>query len=67
MGSRMNVILVKAVVALVPTSVLLAWSIAVFSRSRTLGSWLQLCGAISLVVVVLTHFGEGLHMLDFMD
>jgi len=47
----MNVTLLKALVMLVPGAILLAGSIALFLRQRTLYSLLQLLGAGSLVVV----------------
>jgi hypothetical protein len=62
----MNITLVKAVVASIPVSILLAWSAAVFSKSRTLGSTVQLFGALCLCVVVLTHLLEALHLFPFM-
>jgi hypothetical protein len=47
----MNVTLLKALVVLVPRAILLAGSIALFLRQRTIYSLLQLLGAGSLVVV----------------
>ncbi|HYM74880.1 MAG TPA: hypothetical protein VE377_02790 [Candidatus Dormibacteraeota bacterium] len=62
----MNVTLLKALVVLVPGAMLLAGSIALFRRQRTVYSWLQLLGAGSLVVVVLTHVFEALHAFPWM-
>jgi hypothetical protein len=54
----MNITLVKALLAIVPTSVLSFASGIRFGKERTLGSFLQLLGAACLVIVVLTHFCE---------
>jgi len=62
----MNVTLVKALVALVPVSMLVVWSSVMVARRRTLFSLLQLVGAGCLVVVVLTHVCEALHLLPWM-
>jgi hypothetical protein len=62
----MNVTLVRALVALVPTCLLLAGSVVVCLRGRTVWSLLQLLGAGCLVVVVLTHVCEALHLFPWM-
>jgi hypothetical protein len=62
----MNATLFKALIALLPTSMLLAGSLVVFLRGKTLWSFLQLLGAGCLVVVVLTHICEALHLLPWM-
>src|SRR5712691_2471937 len=62
----MNATLVKALVALVPVSVLVAWSGVTFARRKTLFSCLQFVGAGCLVVVALTHVCEALHLLLWM-
>jgi succinate dehydrogenase/fumarate reductase cytochrome b subunit len=62
----MNTTLMRAVVALLPTSVLLAWSFALFRRARTVGSSLQLLGAGCLVMVALTHVCEALRLFPWM-
>jgi len=64
----MNVTLVKALVALVPASMLFSGSIALFFREWewTLCSFLQLVGAGCLVVVVLTHISEALQLFPWM-
>ena len=62
----MNATLSKALVALVPAGILLVGSVLLFLRERTLGSLLQLIGAGCLVVVVLTHISEALHLLPWM-
>jgi hypothetical protein len=56
----MSVGLLKAVVALLPVSVLLAGSAVLFLRGKTLSSFLQLFGALCLTAAVLTHVCEAL-------
>jgi len=62
----MNATLLKALVALVPAGILFIGSVFLFLRERTLGSFLQMLGAGCLVVVVLTHVCEALHLLPWM-
>lgn len=62
----MNATLIKALVVLVPGLVLLIRSIAVFRRDQTNYPLLQVLGAGSLVVVVLTHIFEALHAFPSM-
>jgi hypothetical protein len=62
----MNVTLLKALVALVPACMLFSGSIVLFFRGKTACSFLQLLGAGCLVVVVLTHISEALHLLPWM-
>ena len=56
----------KALVALVPACMLLSGSAVLFFRGRTLWSLLQLLGAACLVVVVLAHLSEALHLFPWM-
>jgi len=63
----MNVTLLKALVALVPACMLLCGSALWFRRAKTVGSLLQLVGAGCLVLVVLTHVFEGLHLMAWMN
>lgn len=56
----------KALIALVPASMLLSGSAVLFFREKTVYSFLQLLGAASLVVVVLTHVFEALHLFPWM-
>src|SRR5438309_1373316 len=63
----MNPTLLKAFVAVLPTTGLLAWSVIVFARGRTVPTLLQLLGAGCLVVVVLTHVAEALHLFPAMQ
>ncbi len=58
--------LTRAVLALVPITALLAVAIAMFARRRHASSFLLLLGAGFLVVVVLTHVCEALHLLSWM-
>ena len=63
----MNVTLLKTLVALVPAFVLFSGSIVLFSRQKTVSSFLQLLGAGCLVMVVLTHVSEALRLFHWMD
>jgi hypothetical protein len=63
-SSQMNGTLIKALVLLVPGTMLLARSIVLFRRERTLYPLLELVGAASIVVVVLTHVLEALGALS---
>ena len=63
----MSLTLLKALVALVPASMLLFGSLVLFFRRKTVSSSLQLLGAGCLVVVVLTHICEALHLFASMD
>ncbi len=62
----MNVTLLKALLALVPAGMLLSGSAVLFFRERTVWSFLQALGAGCLVVVVLTHVSEALHLFPWM-
>ena len=62
----MNATLLKALVALAPACMLFLGSVLLFSKLKTFGSFLQLLGAGSLVMVVLTHVFEALHLLSWM-
>src|SRR5438477_7762669 len=62
----MNATLPKGLLALVPTSMLLAGSIVLFRSRRTVGSFLQLLGAGCLIVVAPTHVFEALHLFLWM-
>ena len=62
----MNVTLLKALVALVPTCILFSGSVVLIFERKTVFSFLQLLGAGCLVVVVLTHVSEALHLFPWM-
>ncbi len=62
----MDVILLKGLIALVPTCLLLCGSAVLFFRRKAVCSFLQLFGASSLVVVVLTHLFEALNLFPWM-
>jgi hypothetical protein len=57
----------KALIALVPASMLFCGSVVLFLRERAVGSCLQLVGAACLVVVALTHVFEALHWFPWMQ
>ena len=63
----MNARLTKALVVLVPVGILFMGSVLLFRRERNLGSFLQLLGAGCLVVVVLTHICEAVHLFPWMQ
>lgn len=50
----------------VPACLLLAGSIVVFLKGRTVSALLQLLGASGLGIVVFTHFAETLDLLPWM-
>jgi hypothetical protein len=62
----MNATLAKALVASVPATVLLAGALVLFLRRKTVGSMLQLAGAACLVIVILAHISEALHLFPWM-
>jgi len=66
MFTSMNGTLLKALMACVPVCLLFAWSLVSFGHGKAVGSLLQLLGAGCLVVVVLTHVCEALHLFPCM-
>jgi hypothetical protein len=62
----MNITLLKALVALLPTSVLLSASVVLFFRGKNVSSLLQLLGAGCLAMVVVTHVSEALQLFLWM-
>jgi hypothetical protein len=62
----MNIALVKAMIALVPTCVLLCGSLMLLAKGRTVFSILQALGAFCLVMVALTHVAEALRWFPSM-
>jgi hypothetical protein len=51
----------------IPAFMLLSGSVVLFSRLKTVFSFLQLLGASCLMVVVLTHTSEALHLFPWMQ
>jgi hypothetical protein len=62
----MNVTLLKALVALVPTCMLFLGSVILFIREKSVGSFLQPLGAGCLMMVALAHVCEALHLFPWM-
>jgi hypothetical protein len=62
----MHATLQMALLALVPVCMLFAGSAVLFARAKTVISFLQLLGAGCLVIVVLTHLSEALHLFHWM-
>jgi len=65
-GMEFQVTLIRTLVALVPACMLFSGSLVLFFRGKTVCSFLQLLGAGCLVVVVLTHVSEALHLFPWM-
>lgn len=62
----MNATLAKSLIAFLPVCILLFGSAVLFLRGKTVGSLLQLIGAGCLLVVILTHLCEALHLFPWM-
>jgi hypothetical protein len=62
----MNLTLLKALIVLVPLCMLFSGSVVLFFRGKSACALLQLLGAGCLVVVVLTHVFEALHLFPWM-
>jgi hypothetical protein len=62
----MNAILLRALVALVPACMLLAGSLVWFFRGKCACSFVQVVGAGCLVLAVLTHIFEAIHLFPWM-
>src|SRR5579863_4438449 len=62
----MNISLLKGLVAFLPASLLFSGSVALFLRERTIYAVLQIVGAGCLLLVVLTHVCEALHLFPWM-
>lgn len=62
----MNDTLAKALALFVPASALLFGSVVLFRRERNAWSFLQVFGAGCVVVVVLTHVSEAIHLFPWM-
>jgi hypothetical protein len=63
----MSPTLTKGLLALMPMFMLFSGSVVLFRRAKTIGSSLQLLGAGFLVVVVLSHICEALHLFPWMQ
>lgn len=63
----MNITLLKALVAVVPVSMLFCGSVVLFFGAKTRWSLVQLLGAGCLMLVVLTHVCEALHLFPRMQ
>ena len=58
--------LLVSLMMLVPIVLMAAWSAVLFGRRKTVWPLLQLLGAGCLVVVVLCHLSEALHLFPWM-
>jgi hypothetical protein len=63
----MNVTLIKALVAVVPVLILFSGSVVLFFGGNGVWSCLQVLGAGCLVVVVLAHIFEAVHLFPGMQ
>jgi hypothetical protein len=63
----MNAAALKTFAALVPACLLLVGSAVLFSKVRTVPTFLQLVGAVCLTVVVLTHICEVFDLVPWMQ
>ncbi len=63
----MNITFLKALIALVPASMLFSGSLILFRRDKSVSSLLQLFGAAFLILVSLTHVCEALQLLPWMQ
>jgi hypothetical protein len=61
-----NTTLVVGLVLLVPASLMFSGSVVLFCRVKSAWSFLQLVGAGCLVIVVLCHLSEALHLFPWM-
>ncbi len=62
----MNATLLKSMVALMPICIVFLGSVVAYSKARSIWCFVQLVGAGCLVIVVLTHLFEALHLFPFM-
>jgi hypothetical protein len=65
-GHNMHVKLVEALIAMVPACALLAGALVLFFKGKTVCTFLQVVGAGCLVVIVVTHICEALHLFPSM-
>jgi len=59
--------LFRALIAMVPASMLFCGALLLFRRRKTVATVLQLIGAGCLELVVLAHVSEALHLLPWMQ
>lgn len=62
----MNTALVVGLLLLAPASMIFSGSVILFRRGKSVCSFLQLVGAGCLVVVVICHLSEALHLFPWM-
>jgi hypothetical protein len=62
----MNATLLKSLAALLPVSLVFSGSILLFRKGKTVPALLQLIGTGCLLLVVLTHVSEALHLFPWM-
>jgi hypothetical protein len=62
----MSVTFIKALIAFLPVSMLFSGSTVLFFRGKSWCALLQLIGAGCLMIVVLTHVCEALHLFPWM-
>jgi hypothetical protein len=63
----MNATALRALAALVPATLLLIGSAVLFSKVRTVSTFLQLVGAGCLTVVVLSHICEAFNLVPWIQ
>ena len=63
----MNPTLFKAIVALVPTSAIVIGSFLLLGRHRSAATLVLAVGAVSVLVVILAHVCEALHLMPWMQ
>lgn len=62
----MNPTLLKALVAFMPACLLFSGALVLFWKRRNVSSLLQMSGTGCLLVVILTHLCEALHLFPWM-
>jgi hypothetical protein len=50
----------------IPACLLFVGAVILYSRKRSLSSWLQLIGSAGLIMVVVTHFAEAFGLIPWM-
>ena len=62
----MNTALVITLLLLMPASLMFSGSVILFCRRKSMSTLLQIAGAGCLIVVVLCHLSEALHLFPWM-